>query len=424
MRIELSIVGANGCRDVAIVGDAAARLGGVLGELAVLAGGGAGDPAWCGTRLVSDRDQLAECGMYTGSTLSFVPPHHRPTPVGVRSLALVGGAQAGQVVALGRGPLSIGRAPGCDVVLDDDRASRMHASLDVARSTLLLRDLGSTNGTTVDGAPVPASGAEVRLDEIVRIGDSLLSVAGAEIASALVTPSPDGLLVNRAPRQRPPAARGPIAGPSRAGAREQPRRFQWITALLPAIGGVAIAILLHAPQFLLFALLSPVMLLSGAWGDRVHWRRSRRRAEADYRRARAVADAQIRAGLVSETSARRTGSPDPPTVLRIAQAPAVRLWERSRADADWLIVRVGSADLPSLLQTQSGSAVTPAGVVTSVPVHVDLRAGPLGVAGPGDTAAGIARWIVAPLAVFPSPLDLEFVLLLDPGADGRWGWAR
>ncbi|MGI8677362.1 MAG: FtsK/SpoIIIE domain-containing protein [Jatrophihabitans sp.] len=43
---------------------------------------------------------------------------------------------------------------------------------------------------------------------------------------------------------------------------------------------------------------------------------------------------------------------------------------------------------------------------------------------PFTPAAGIARWIVAQLAVLHSPLDLEFVFLLDPGAAGRWDWAR
>ena len=47
----------------------------------------------------------------------------------------------------------IGRDPGCDIVLDDDRVSRRHARLTGADQSWLLSDLGSTNGTLVSGRP-------------------------------------------------------------------------------------------------------------------------------------------------------------------------------------------------------------------------------------------------------------------------------
>ncbi|MDQ2797379.1 MAG: FtsK/SpoIIIE domain-containing protein, partial [Actinomycetota bacterium] len=423
MRIEFSVVGPNGCRDVAIVADPVTPFDGLLRELAVLVGAAPQDSAWCGSRVVPAHVGWADCGLYTGAILSFLPPERGPVLVGVRSLALVGGAQAGQVVALGPGRLTIGRAPGCDLVLDDDRVSRTHAILEVGRSTLLLRDLGSTNGTTVDGESVSAAGVEIKTNEIVRIGDSLLSVAGTETTPAAVTSSAGRLLVNRAPRRHESATSEPVDAPTPPDA-ELPRRVQWITALLPAVGGVALASMMHASQFLLFALLSPLMLLSGALGDRVHWRRSRRRDAAEFRRARAVADAEISSALTAETVRRRGAAPDPPTVLRIARAPGVRLWERSRGDADSLHVRVGSGDLPSVLQVRTAAATTAAGTVVSVPVRLDLHAGALGIAGPIESVVGLARWLVIQLAVLHSPRDLELVFLLDPRTASRWDWAR
>ena len=78
------------------------------------------------------------------------------------------------------GVLTIGRGADCDLVLPDDGASRMHAALSVDGHTLTVRDLGSTNGTLVDGEPAGPDGQRIGPGQLVRIGDSLLSVAGPD----------------------------------------------------------------------------------------------------------------------------------------------------------------------------------------------------------------------------------------------------
>jgi hypothetical protein len=71
----------------------------------------------------------------------------------------------GRRVQIGTEPLVIGRLPECGVVLADSNVSRRHAELRRAGDTVVLTDLGSTNGTRVNGAPVRervlASGDEV-----------------------------------------------------------------------------------------------------------------------------------------------------------------------------------------------------------------------------------------------------------------------
>jgi hypothetical protein len=49
------------------------------------------------------------------------------------------------------GPVKIGRLPGCDLKLGDESVSRVHAELRLEGGTWLLHDLGSTNGTQVNG---------------------------------------------------------------------------------------------------------------------------------------------------------------------------------------------------------------------------------------------------------------------------------
>jgi hypothetical protein len=67
---------------------------------------------------------------------------------------------AGRAVPLAHGTHRLGRAPDCDVVLPSPHVSRYHAELIVDAGGPRLRDLGSTNGTTVDGQP--ASGEPLR----------------------------------------------------------------------------------------------------------------------------------------------------------------------------------------------------------------------------------------------------------------------
>lgn len=54
-------------------------------------------------------------------------------------------------IVLLAGPTVIGRHPECQVVLSDPRASRQHAEVRPALGGHLLTDLGSSNGTTVNG---------------------------------------------------------------------------------------------------------------------------------------------------------------------------------------------------------------------------------------------------------------------------------
>jgi pSer/pThr/pTyr-binding forkhead associated (FHA) protein len=71
----------------------------------------------------------------------------------------------GRRVQVGAEPLVIGRLPECGIVLADSNVSRRHAEFRRAGDTVVLTDLGSTNGTRVNGAPIRerilASGDEV-----------------------------------------------------------------------------------------------------------------------------------------------------------------------------------------------------------------------------------------------------------------------
>src|SRR3954452_23253679 len=68
----------------------------------------------------------------------------------VGSLVLEDGSR----VEVGDDPVTIGRMPDCDVVLSDTNVSRRHAELRRKDDAIVVVDLGSTNGTKVNGAGV------------------------------------------------------------------------------------------------------------------------------------------------------------------------------------------------------------------------------------------------------------------------------
>jgi len=74
------------------------------------------------------------------------------------------------------GGLSIGRSPDNDLVIGDGRASRHHARLLSRLGTLILVDLGSRNGTVVNGTIV--SEVALGIGDEIRIGDTRLLVEG------------------------------------------------------------------------------------------------------------------------------------------------------------------------------------------------------------------------------------------------------
>lgn len=74
----------------------------------------------------------------------------------------------GGVQRIGSGVL-VGRADGCRVRFRISQVSRRHAVIYKARGRWWIGDLGSTNGTVVDGVPVVGA-AELRLGSHVRVG--------------------------------------------------------------------------------------------------------------------------------------------------------------------------------------------------------------------------------------------------------------
>ena len=72
----------------------------------------------------------------------------------------------GQRLLVGPGGAVLGRSRQCDIVLNDPNVSRQHAEIRPRGGSWVLTDLGSTNGSRINGRPVEGP-------EVVRPGDEL-----------------------------------------------------------------------------------------------------------------------------------------------------------------------------------------------------------------------------------------------------------
>jgi pSer/pThr/pTyr-binding forkhead associated (FHA) protein len=90
-------------------------------------------------------------------------------------VAVVEGANAGQIVSLDDAPILIGRGSDAAIRLDDDYVSTRHARIAVSNDQWFIEDLGSTNGTYM-GSHRLTQPTALQLGSRVRIGKTTLEL--------------------------------------------------------------------------------------------------------------------------------------------------------------------------------------------------------------------------------------------------------
>ncbi|HVX13217.1 MAG TPA: SpoIIE family protein phosphatase [Pirellulales bacterium] len=94
-------------------------------------------------------------------------------------LRALNGTEQGKLYRLDRANSILGRHPDCDIVLDEGAVSRQHAQISSASNEFFVEDLGSRNGTTVNGQPVRGRRRLYNNDQ-VKICDLLFSFQEGE----------------------------------------------------------------------------------------------------------------------------------------------------------------------------------------------------------------------------------------------------
>ncbi|MDQ1654779.1 MAG: segregation ATPase FtsK/SpoIIIE, family, partial [Cryptosporangiaceae bacterium] len=380
---------------------------------------------------VDPGETVAESPIREGSLISLGDPAGcvPPEPRGIAEVRVIAGPDAGRVFRLGVGSGELGGDPGCWVPLGDPGLAPFAALLTVDAEARCWLTPAPESALTIEDGPVEGR-TEWIPGLVLTAAGSLLTVAEYTRPDAAIAPSADGsgLDYNRPPRILPARRETSFAlpAPPREGSRAP---LPWLMALVPLVGAVAMTAVTGRPSMMLMAFLSPVAVVGNYVVNRRHGRRSHTDLVREYRERKAAIEADARAAVDAERAERRSGAPDPAAVRVIAGGPRTRLWERRRRDPDHLLIRAGTADLPSAVTIDDPERETHRRsvqwAIPHSPVTIPLAGrGVAGFAGPGDSARALGRWAVIQAAVLHSPLDLQIVVLTDPDGRESWDWVR
>ncbi|MBH5336315.1 type VII secretion protein EccCa [Streptomyces pactum] len=219
--------------------------------------------------------------------------------------------------------------------------------------------------------------------------------------------------------------------------------------LMPIAGvtsSVVMMTVLRSSQFavigalvLVVTVIGAIVLLLSQRGKAQRTRRRQRERYLEYVE-------ELREELGAEERERRARArvlDPPPRALYDIVADPARLWERRRADPDFLRVRIGTGEMPARTLTvteQGGSVLTPPdrfmlnearalterfGTAADLPLTVPLdRVGDVSVVGEREAVLRVARAILVQTAVFHAPDDVALAVAAPAAAAADWEWVK
>jgi DNA segregation ATPase FtsK/SpoIIIE, S-DNA-T family len=221
-----------------------------------------------------------------------------------------------------------------------------------------------------------------------------------------------------------------------------------VQALLPVAGATSslgMMLVFRSPAMLavgalimLVTVFGGVAMLLSQSGQSARLRRQQRDRYLEYLeelRQRSAADEH------QERAAATALDPPPAALFDVVRDPA-RRWERRRADADFLRVRVGVGPVPArpLVLADGGSSLRPTdpfmlaearaverrfATTPQMPLTVPLdRAGNVSVVGGRAEALGLARALLLQAAAWHAPDDLAVALACPSGRLDDWSWVK
>ena len=109
----------------------------------------------------------------TGDTTRTFAIERQPDDSAAPCMVQIRGAQLGRRIPLDKPELTLGRSSQCDIVVPLDGVSRQHCVFFVAERRVRIRDVGSKNGTWVQGDRVPHGASAVLTNgDVIHMGDA------------------------------------------------------------------------------------------------------------------------------------------------------------------------------------------------------------------------------------------------------------
>lgn len=342
----------------------------------------------------------------------------------------VSGQGAGTFYCFGPGKVSLGADPQAAIQIPDHTIARTAALVNIddeGRCTVEKTSSSCTvylDGKELEGQQTWEPGS------LLRIGDYLYEVDSSQQVLASLTPAqlPGFLDYNRPPRLLPGRRSNDFKYPNPPEAAGR-TSLPLLAMLLPLLLAIVMATSFKQPHFLLFGIMSPVMMLASTINNRKTGKVTFREKKAKYRKTVAMIDQDLEQAIVDFASEKRMLSPDPASIGMLANLPSARLWERRRTDPDHLAVRVGLFEAVTDIKLFDPEEVdhrrTKYPSAADVPATLSLpEYGVIGICGPDLNVHRSAAWMLTQLAVLQSPRDLSLVLLTEGSREKEWHWSR
>jgi predicted component of type VI protein secretion system len=140
-------------------------------------------------------------------------------------LRVLSGPHAGETIAIRRGKLLIGREEDCHLRPESEFVSRHHCVLLLDDYTLRIRDLGSKNGTFVNGRRVGTAETILLHDDTISIGEMIGQIDLTPVPDLNALPAAlhstgvfegDTVQAGKAATDTSPEAPGPVPAPAPA----------------------------------------------------------------------------------------------------------------------------------------------------------------------------------------------------------------
>lgn len=295
----------------------------------------------------------------------------RPDPdQPILSLVIHAGTDAGMVFPLKRGSYRIGRKSS-DITIADPGISREHARLEVTDTSVTITDLGSANGTLVDGER--RREAIITTASWIRCGDSFMRIspgvpetsrqhleeAGASVSEAITVPA----------------------------AQQQGNRLMLlITAGAPLLIGVGLAVITGMWMFLAFSAMSAIAVLVPVFAGR--------RQRREFRET-------LDTAVQQDQDRRRRAAPSIAELMTAgpAQVAEERTWHPGKCEGTWL--RAGQGEQTANIRLEPSGTTEQIPRAGLLPLTLDPRTEQTTVRGPLPLRSAFMRNILLQLTHVP-----------------------
>jgi DNA segregation ATPase FtsK/SpoIIIE, S-DNA-T family len=380
-------------------------------------------------RALQGNKPAVEFGIHNGDFIrgtSALEPK-KPRKVG-RYLVIVAGPHAGSWKQLpASGTITLGRTYSDIDLHADGKLSKDHVEIALEGDKITIADLGSTNGTYVDGLRVTST-MEVRDEQYVLVGDSVVTVLDIDENDFAVIPEGTGPTrpFQRRFRSVQTALRSEFRLPNPPTKVSTTSNNGWWRSLVPLISGVAMALVTGRWWFLGVMAIAPIIYAV----DANRQKQQRALEEIDeidaYQNVIAKTKQELAVAQLDERRHRRSQVLDGGLSTFYARMLHRRIWEFRPSDPDFTSFSIGlSAQSSSLRLTSPDRAEGQSAALELLPTPVHLVSnGPLAIVGNAARAHAVARAILLNLAVSHAPSEMQFWLFADEQSASEWECAR